>query len=1425
MSFYNHRNENEENEDSLNNTKPPLEANFFTDIANSFFELFRIVYFIKTPKENTSIYEKLKVVIVNLVFCAQLTSLLWMPDLSIYNWKGHMKIWKYIGYLRLDTSCAALDIMDACTYISIVIILANILVAIMLIILIYFCIRVPKIILRAFKISIYLWSNLFLIPTIIILTFALKYKLTNEDFISEYNSKVSLKDIEHHVVAAVLAVPLIILSFFFIICTSIFSGDIRHSVASKVLESRSHSKIEYITIIYTFVMSILYGTFAFKHTTYFQVVSLIYSSYMIVQVIRYLPYFSPFSNCVASTKFWIIFLVSFMFLFGRIIDSAMAIVLLSVIIVPLSSVFIIHETWDLYEKRRRKVSMSLQSLETAYQLEMILRATLIKQDIEDKEKIIKIFAKCYLGTKLYKNKLLAIWETNYCIFNLVDESLAKVKLGKGKESNINLESSYQSYLCQKSLEDHGLTDNAQFLHYLYKIQKAKKEDEYMCMALKEFWRELVSLDPDLKKLDSMLHMISNNLEFLHSEYFYLITNFPRSKEALVLYSTFLQNILFETERSSFLNNKRASLEKVLTSSVKDHKKLSFFDENNGVILVSWDKQTLGKIHYANSRAAAILKQSVDNLIGSDISSYIPEPFDKDFNKQMYDFLHMSNRSEIELPTSIYIKMPNNYIVECNARVSITSISHSLTLVCIFRERPTTHQIALINSSGEIYAYSMQFTKFTGRKIAELKGMKLTNLFPDLRRIILLPFVPYKLTNQGQDTYLISCYRIIGSTHLSYVLLINDPIEIQSWKHGEVEEIQESRKIKRMDLDSPLPLRVNISFTSDETIEALRSRSIQESKIRRYTSIKAQEDVSQASIGDTIEISENSTDKWEDEKSIVHSLSSASFSHERILKRIMDKIAKSVKIFNWTLIISMTAVLVTNLVVLIYTAAEVNSASDLSIPLTLGKLGKTFLFIDYFARSLQVSYGLFPEDLINRFTSEFVLQLDVLKDMHLKLSSNLANWRSCNSQEIFIGSLLDVWSTDDGIYLQKMNLMNTLEEFINHGNEFIANFKSSQSIDESGKFFYLNGFGNAFHYCNSSLYELIDCEVSNINDLAAKIYLLSGLGFGVLCVCTVAMLPFYFSIDKMKNIFWNYIKQKAYEFYFDLRQACSDRLASIHGQIESIYSNSATSSMSKEAKFKKRWKSSWKVLIYFAISFFFFLFNLLYLYENCTELLSLRPKLIRELINMQLLHKGLAAWSSEISAGLINRSLVMYFPSNYAFKNANINFKQIMSQINYSKKQLRDHDYVKLLTSDYISNFYEEINSSNNVLSYGAYSAGDMMAFDAYYLSYSIDIGVLDLLSIWFQFVFTSIDLSNEYETLISLADDESQAQIQTQLGYIIITLAIYAVVTIILYFGFYIPFLRWERKRLVKMQNISNIIPIKALRSPDSSKRSSFLRI
>ncbi|CAG9323968.1 unnamed protein product [Blepharisma stoltei] len=825
----------------------------------SAFEIYRMIYHRQNAQKSSLKKQKILLFIENFIWFLYVASFLWIPNLAISDWEENKNIWKIIGYARLDNLCSEYEVINLCILASLGIIMANIFGFFSIIIFIYLSKRLPVIVFDYFWINCKVLYKFLSLPIFTLLFICLKYNWFKNDDIWEYFKKNEISSFEVGNYTQFFIFLGLVYLFFFNIANSICSSKICHSLTHIRLDSKAHSKIDIYSAILIFFVPLLFEALGSEYIIFFQTVLMIISGILVMLTISELPYFSVFMNSLATIKFLGVSLLSALFIFAKIIDTSIVIWLFMFTIIPCIAGLTIRKVKISNQRIISKIPRDLQSIKNAYYLEHNLRSYLCSKNIEEnKNPILYFLGRCFNDTNLYSNKLLAIWEVNYCIFTLNDYGLAKIKLWKAKYSSHSLEGDFQEYICIKNVSEFEGHESIQFMNYFQQIGENRMEDAILCVKLLDFWKEIVSVNPNAKKINKMLEVISSSIANILENYSNLHQKFPKSKEALSYYLTYMKDIMFDFDKSNLLSSKLQSIDKLSIKQNADSKDLSFFDENNGLMLISFENKNFGKIAYANQKASEILKYPIIEITGHNFSFFIPPPYDSYFNCKLFHLLQFATEVEIKTPNHFFLSLPSKFIIDCIGKASLISLSNQIYILFIFQEIKHSSGFAMISPDKEISWHSENFSKFIGKMAQNFEGLSFNHLFPSLQNVELQDFKPYKLTET--EINLTPCYFEFYGLKINYILIADDSSETNVSKSNE--NIQNSQS----NLEDPSKYQLSCDVTNQG----------QKGKFVKYFNTESQQRFS---------------------------LNSESSSHLGNLKKIVNLSSHSIKIFHIVFILS------------------------------------------------------------------------------------------------------------------------------------------------------------------------------------------------------------------------------------------------------------------------------------------------------------------------------------------------------------------------------------------------------------------------------------------------------------------------------------------------------------------------------------------
>lgn len=92
--------------------------------------------------------------------------------------------------------------------------------------------------------------------------------------------------------------------------------------------------------------------------------------------------------------------------------------------------------------------------------------------------------------------------------------------------------------------------------------------------------------------------------------------------------------------------------------------ISFLDDSNAILIISGERDSIGKILYGNEEAEYSLKAFGSSLVGNSIINFIPAPYDIPHEQYLMNFIVSSSSTALNKPNSLFLVDYRGFIVEC-----------------------------------------------------------------------------------------------------------------------------------------------------------------------------------------------------------------------------------------------------------------------------------------------------------------------------------------------------------------------------------------------------------------------------------------------------------------------------------------------------------------------------------------------------------------------------------------------------------------------------------------------------------------------------------------------------------------------------------------------------------------------------------------
>ncbi|CAG9322468.1 unnamed protein product [Blepharisma stoltei] len=755
------------------------------------FKLFRKIFKSEYSKGFSMNTQLLVEIFINTLLSFQMIALAWYPDMDISEWNRYTSFWKFVSCFNLINVCSFFGIMDLCFYFIASILMLCFGALLLMLVNEFTELKIPKLLVKILRILFLVWTTLLYVPSLIELSIVFKYSTFNYDKVCELYGSHDPSLLAYGVLGTLVSPILIFFLIFLAFFQELFTADTRHGLWRKILTVRAHSSVDVKLLIFKTAMSISYVSFGNTEPIRFLVTFTIASFWIFLEFLRKWPYYNKFENCIKSCEMFSVCLSLFSVMLGKAMDNAGIIFMLNFFMQPISAIIV---SWFLITKIANK-KHSVVNDSNQYEFERSIRHLLCNKELEDKAQVINYFSGCYTNKTIIKDKLLVIWEVNFCSFSLKNQKLARIKLTKKKSIVPTLEGTIQELKAIKIIDkrDYSSTDSL-YIEYLEELKNTKAHDFEVCCTLLDLGSELSASIPQYKKIHFLAIKSCTLLLELKDFYGKLIAK-HKHLELYDLYITFLQNILGEFDQASSMSRLKASINHQLSFTTIYDSNISSF-EDSGILLVSANENSFGTIAYINSKASQLLKGTISDLVGTDLHDYIPSVFSIDHYFIMKKFFIEYIDKEIAHQGQFFIQNSLGYLVECRFRISLSAFHNNAYFLVSISPITTCRQLALISEEGVIYNCTEIFSHYIGASTTNIKNLCISDFIPHLDISEMKPFEPLIIKKNEKNLAIVHTVKELRTKTIHMLLIIHDEKEINLWKVGkDISQIEYFKKIE------------------------------------------------------------------------------------------------------------------------------------------------------------------------------------------------------------------------------------------------------------------------------------------------------------------------------------------------------------------------------------------------------------------------------------------------------------------------------------------------------------------------------------------------------------------------------------------------------------------------------------------------------
>lgn len=371
---------------------------------------------------------------------------------------------------------------------------------------------------------------------------------------------------------------------------------------------------------------------------------------------------------------------------------------------------------------------------------------------------------------------------------------------------------------------------------------------------------------------------------------------------------------------------------------------------------------------------------------------------------------------------------------------------------------------------------------------------------------------------------------------------------------------------------------------------------------------------------------------------------------------------------------------------------------------------------------------------------------------------------------------------------------------------MQNMKSGSKVYSQELFYVLaNGAKFSLDFIIHQTKTSVSCSKTRSNKINFTKNIILFIGISVLCLSIAYVIFFVVSLSRKINDLWSFLSKLSNSAYKSCVAFYTNRLFIINGIEENEISEHLIKENGKVFKFQinfsQIWRYIWRLLIFSGLSISFYLLITLFYCSEIERYIVNRAELILDFTQKNTL------------LFLLNFYVVEYFCSNSIFaiqaKYPQMNFAnsaveeidELIKRYTDLRNNIKNNEFVKYMpTETYTSIFESNPLSSSKYTQYGLYSGLEFIMQDTTYVTESFDYNYHD------TYTMINANIFQNQEKISILIDDKLKEMMNNTFDIILIATVFYSLISLLLYFCMYIPYLNKEARQLKKIQSLCKLV-------------------
>jgi hypothetical protein len=778
------------------------------------------------------------------------------------------------------------------------------------------------------------------------------------------------------------------------------------------------------------------------------------------------------------------------------------------------------------------------------------------------------------GAKLHSSlKQYFLLVAQYYYYHRDLPEIALLRLSMTKQCQGSLLIDFQVVRLAVALEQISNSEEREFVDYESSFSKAKALDLKLCERTCEVLTMLRNKNTANDHLQRSFRHLARVIYTAKDTYRGLKARFPSDPFVLESFGSFIESLFHDKSGADLIT--RGNFEKNRRKKANINLIESYSSDDTGVMIISCDPDTFGKITYANEQLGIILRCKVYDIVGKDLDDFIPNPYNCNHNARLTHFLAGGEAKEV-FRKNLFLSSMGRFSVEVTFRFRPTAVLNIPYFVTAVRRKPTNREFVLFNDKLEITSHSFGFKSILRLTTKEsLIGLGLEQVLPGVTEKYKYKETDPFLYRNEEGLQLGAMYSQVdlGSQIIRWLYVfsqVRDINDLFATTSGEV-----MSQLKR-DLITSCPSQVSEEKTTESS---LQHRQLM---IKDFSGhIKETHMMSSTVLRDT----------RDDGSSLAHT--HTSFATSNIGFKLRRKALQAVKTYKLAYLATMllvVACLAVSLVIMHTTFYSVTQAKNVT---DRGQIRSEVVKICHLARRLNlIMQGVEPKAAQSPVVTALLTEVASLQE---SVDKHLQSERE----------QVPVWRLIQDMYeFRRESLLTALTEYAAHA-QFQADGPSADENNADFFYVYANGPSHLLKSLNSTINSALnDLKSTGFAILTIVNTISTVVIAGLLLLSTVFVVRSLMQLRSCYRNLWQFIVKLPTSALQETIKVHQERIECVHG--EEYFSHEQT--RVKENPGLLQPPSEYlpvvlKTSIYIVVSVGFLLFMLLYEFVEVRELVE------------------------------------------------------------------------------------------------------------------------------------------------------------------------------------------------------------------------------